>query len=86
MAKNLLIDTCTWRELISSIEYNSLLKQLSTWVDQSEVVLFCPEVLKEEWAKHRLICEERIDKAVRNHVKDLKKSQIFRKSPDFVPP
>jgi hypothetical protein len=83
MAKNLLIDTCTWRELISSIEYNSLLKQLSTWVDQSEVVLFCPEVLKEEWAKHRLICEERIDKAVRNHVKDLKKSQIFRKSPDF---
>ena len=83
MAKNLLIDTCVWRELISSIEYNDQLRQISTWVDQSEITLFCPEVLKDEWSKHRLECEKRIEKAMGNHVKDLKKAQLFDKSPDF---
>ncbi|WP_316794079.1 PIN domain-containing protein [Pedobacter frigoris] len=83
MAKNLLIDTCVWRELISPIEYNDHLRQLSSWIDQSEIILFCPEVLKDEWAKHRLESEKRIEKAMGNHVKDLKKSQLFGKLPDF---
>jgi len=83
MAKNVFIDTCTWIELVNSLEYSNQLRQLSTWVDQNEIILFCPEALKEEWAKHRLEKEKKLDLAISNHVKDLKRSKLFAKQPDF---
>ena len=69
---NLLIDTCSWKQLISKNEISKELIQLKSWVKNGEVNLFCPEVLKEEWIKHRNIEIEAISKALNNQKKSLK--------------
>lgn len=52
---NLLIDTTSWKKLISKTEVSKSLHQVSKWVKGNEVTLLCPAVLQEEWQKHREI-------------------------------
>lgn len=50
---NLLIDTTSWKKLISKTEISMSLHQVRKWVKGNEVTLLCPAILYEEWQKHR---------------------------------
>lgn len=50
---NLLIDTTSWKRLISKTEVSKSLHQVSKWVKGNEVTLLCPAILQDEWQRHR---------------------------------
>jgi hypothetical protein len=72
----LLIDTCSWKQLVSKIEFSKELRQIHSWALNKEVVFLCPEVLAEEWQKHREHEIKEITKAQTRHEKHLKLYQV----------
>lgn len=72
----LLIDTCSWRQLVSKIEISKKLLQIQSWVKNKEIDLLCPEILREEWQKHRDIELENVSKSLINHQKYLKLHKV----------
>jgi len=83
MAKNLLIDTCVWRELISPMEFSVYLKQLMNWCDSEQVTLYCPAILKKEWDKHRAEEEKRLETILKKHQTEIKRSTLFGLTSDI---
>jgi len=83
MAKNILIDTSILKQLVSPIEFNGYLDQLIKWENQDDVIIYCPATLKKEWLKHRVEEFKKIDQALKNHLKNLKTSKLFLKTPDI---
>jgi hypothetical protein len=77
MAKNLLIDTCVLKELVSKTDYSNYLKQIALWAEHDYVTIYVPNVLMEEWDKHKTIEEERIEKALKQYEGDKRKVSLF---------
>lgn len=73
---HILIDTCSWIQLVSKSEISKELKQIKLWVDSGEISVFYPETLKDEWEKHR---EEEIKK-ISNSVRTQEtQDKLFRR-------
>ena len=65
----LLIDTCSLRHLVSKIEVSPELKQFELWIRRGDLVLLCPDVLKEEWQEHRIQQIEDVKKSLEKRAK-----------------
>lgn len=83
MAKNILIDTSSLKQLVSSIEFSGYLEQLVAWKKQYDVLIYCPATLKQEWLKHRVEEYKKIDNALKNHQKTIKASKLFSIVPEI---
>ena len=68
---HLLIDTCIWKKLVSTYEISPSLLQIDKWVNNGHINLLCPEILKQEWGKHREKEFERILKSVQKQKKSI---------------
>jgi hypothetical protein len=62
----LLIDTCTWKELVSKIKVSPELLQIEFWVKNGYIKLLCPKILGDEWKKHRIYEEENINRSTKS--------------------
>lgn len=77
MIPYILIDTCIWNKLVSPKDFSYLLATLEPLVLNDNAKLLAPEVLLEEWGKHReSTAKEKIDKFFRDqstqaHIKKL---------------
>lgn len=83
MVTNILLDTNILRQLVSATGFSPYLQQLITWQQQNVVKIFCPKTLKSEWYKHREIKLKDINAAIKNHRQDIKKSALFKVTPDI---
>jgi len=68
----LLIDTCIWKQLVSKNQVNPDLLQIEYWVNNENVKVLCPDVLRKEWEKHRVKEAGSISKAVERQKKSIK--------------
>ncbi|HAL82426.1 MAG TPA: hypothetical protein DCO83_09450 [Mucilaginibacter sp.] len=59
------------------------MKQVITWHERGDIVVFCCETLKKEWEKHRENELKSIELILKKHQKDLKISKLFEKAPDI---
>ncbi|MEX1193037.1 MAG: hypothetical protein WEA99_13800 [Brumimicrobium sp.] len=74
----LLIDTSTLKkDLVKKIEYSPFLRQILYWVEIGEVTILLPDVLAEEWEKHKEIEKEALDRALNNIVNEKKKNELI---------
>jgi hypothetical protein len=83
MAKNVLIDTCVLKELISKIEFNGYLRQIVSWQQAGHILIHCPKTLKNEWEVHRKKELKGIQDSLKNHQQSLKASKLFSVVPDI---
>jgi hypothetical protein len=83
MARNILLDTNILKQLVSPTGFSPYLEQLVTWQKQNDVTIYCPKTLKSEWYKHREVELKKINAAIKNHQQDIKKSALFKVTPDI---
>ncbi|CDT07367.1 hypothetical protein BN1088_1433378 [Sphingobacterium sp. PM2-P1-29] len=84
MKKNILIDTCVLRELISPVEYSGYLKQIQFWHEEGFINVLAPPTLIQEWFKHREKEAQSIKVKLKNHTTSLKQSSLFNQVPDIT--
>jgi hypothetical protein len=85
-AKLILIDTCIWKQLIDKLDPTRQLPQLQSWIAERRLQLLVPEQLAQEWnKKHRKEELDDIDKAIKSHVKELKRTHLFGMLPSEDP-
>ncbi|WP_333624303.1 PIN domain-containing protein [Sphingobacterium siyangense] len=83
MSQPLLIDTCVLKELVSSYEFSGYLNQINSWIDNKYINLIVPQTIEVEWTKHRIEEQKKIDRVIKNHQSDLKKSKLFLQTPEI---
>lgn len=76
-----LIDTSSWKQLISKFEVNPDLSQLYEWTIYREVTILVPEALTAEWRKHRDEEKTKISKAIERRAKTI---NLFGLSEDLI--
>ncbi len=81
MKKNILIDTCVLRELISPVEFSGYLKQIQYWNDEGLINVLAPPTLVQEWNKHKEKEGLSIKQKLKNHTTTLKQSILFEQVP-----
>ena len=80
----LLIDTSSIKgDLIDKLDFSQELTQLLYWNKHNDVTILVPEILEREWNKHKTEEKNRINKAIRNHEKDVKKLNLLGQKIDL---
>jgi len=51
--KNVLIDTCSWIDLLTE-DTNNLLPHLEFWINNECINIISHEIIIEEWNKHKI--------------------------------
>ncbi len=77
MTINLLLDTNIYWRLNSGLCDDRNLPIIKQWLSQKRLNLYVPDVLKKEWEKHKPDFIEANEKKLRNHLKDIRRSNLF---------
>lgn len=76
--KYILIDTCILKSsLIGKTSYSKDLAQILEWHKKQHLTLLCPDVLLEEWENHKEIERLNIEKALKNHTRQIQVLNLY---------